>query len=59
MVIALIEVATFFNHILFRGGTNMKRDLGSTREKSFSDFIGILFPFVVLSLLVNPQIERR
>ncbi len=56
MVIAFIEVATFFNHLLFRGGTKMERDLDSTREKSFLGFIGILFPFVVLALLLNPEL---
>jgi len=56
MVIAFIEVATFFNQLLFRGGRKMERDLGSTREKSFLGFIGILFPFVVFALLLNPEL---
>jgi hypothetical protein len=36
-----------------------KRNLDSTKENSYIAFIGILFPFVVLALLLNPELERR
>jgi hypothetical protein len=55
MILALNKIAVFLIHLFLKGGTKMKIDLDSTREKSFLSFLRILFPFIVLASLLSPE----
>jgi hypothetical protein len=52
---ALIKAVAFLNHLWSKGGTKMKIDLDSTREKSLLSLVRNLFPLIVLAVILSPK----